>query len=383
MPFSKDNPETNKFLQSPELLLDRVFNCLDEAVLVVSNDRRLLFINPAATKIFGYTEEEVSANSTEILHVNHDHYLEFGSRIQDAFQKGRVARFEFKAKRKSGEIFPTEHTVSLLQTAEGDKLGIISFVRDITERKQLEEERSRSAQLAALGTVAAGVAHEINNPIQGIMNYATLLERSPERSDRNLEIARCIKDESKNIAEITQDLLFYSKDTRIEKKLVDIQKTIKGALSLIATKVKNQDITLTVDIKDDIPPLLVQPQSIQQIVINLIDNSNDALKDKAGLSEKKISIGASLHKEHEHPFLLLEVYDNGVGMTEEIAKKALEAFFTTKPPAEGTGLGLSIVNDIVKRHDGSIDIDSKEGAYTKINILIPAISADATSQEND
>ena len=129
-----------KALQESELWMRNMFNSLEEAVFVVTPDRTLVNINPAAQKMFGYTKSELVDLSTEILHIDHEHYVDFGRRIEEAFDKEETASFEFEAKRKNGEIFPTEHAVSLLKNDMGESLGIVSVVRDISERKRAEEE---------------------------------------------------------------------------------------------------------------------------------------------------------------------------------------------------------------------------------------------------
>jgi len=129
-----------KALQESELWMRNMFNSLEEAVFVVTPDRTFVNINPAAEKMFGYTKSELADLSTEVLHVDHGHYVDFGRRIKEAFDREETARFEFEAKRKNGVIFPTEHTVSLLKNDKGEPLGIVSVVRDISERKRAEEE---------------------------------------------------------------------------------------------------------------------------------------------------------------------------------------------------------------------------------------------------
>lgn len=131
--------KAKKALQESELWLTGIFNALEEAVLVVTSDRTLVNINKAAINMFGYTENELKSLSTKVLHVDEDHFIEFGKRIQSAFKNNDSARFEFEAKRKNGEIFPTEHTVSLLTNENNKPLGIVSVVRDITERKLAEK----------------------------------------------------------------------------------------------------------------------------------------------------------------------------------------------------------------------------------------------------
>ncbi len=135
--------QTEQALLDSDLWMKSIFNSLDEAVFVVNPDREIVNVNEAALRIFGYTAEELFNSPTALFHVDHQHFEEFGKRIQQSFSIGQTANFEFEAKRKNGEIFPTEHTVSLLRNSEGKHLGIVSVVRDISLRKQHEAELSR------------------------------------------------------------------------------------------------------------------------------------------------------------------------------------------------------------------------------------------------
>lgn len=250
--------------------------------------------------------------------------------------------------------------------------GILLTYRDISERKKMFREQRRSAQLAALGTVAAGVAHEINNPIQGIMNLATLIERNPENTDRIIDCSARIIAESKRIASLTKDLLYYSKDDSSQLIVSDIEELISGALGLITSKLNGKGVFVETSYAENLPHIAVQPQGLQQVIINLVDNAFDAICDKA-LSDnnKVIRIDVEVTKLKQEPYLLIEVHDQGTGMTSDVIERAKEAFFSTKPSRQGTGLGLSIVNDIVASHNGFLDIESRPGEYTKISVYLP------------
>ena len=163
-----DRMKLEAALKKSELWLRNIFNSLEEAVLVISPERKLLNVNRAAEVIFGYTAEELFEKSTEILHVDTDHYLEFGKRMKDDFDQGKPAEFEFKSKRKTGEIFPSEHSVSLLQDEKGQPLGIVSVVRDITERKQIENLMHIQRDL---GTALAGF-EELNDALSACLDAA-------------------------------------------------------------------------------------------------------------------------------------------------------------------------------------------------------------------
>ena len=249
---------------------------------------------------------------------------------------------------------------------------IIGVAQDITYQKKLLDDYRRSAQLAALGTVAAGVAHEINNPIQGILNYASLIQEKPENIKRTTLLAERIANESIRIGQITNELLHYSRDNRIDFKRCDLGETIEGALVLMRRKIHQRGIKLSFERQEDLPELELQPQSIQQVVINLLDNAADALLEKEHKEEEKqIRIAIMKAVRSGESCVCLQVYDNGSGMSDEVLDKAQEAFFTTKGMGKGTGLGLSIVNDIVRKHKGTLEIDSVKNQYTAINILLP------------
>jgi PAS domain S-box-containing protein len=138
--------ETETALRITELWQKKIFNYLQETVFVVTPDRKLVDVNDGAVKMFGYSREELASLSTAVLHVDQDHYVEFGKIIQEAFNRSEPANFEFEAKRRDGEIFPTEHTVTFLKGDQGDHIGIVSVVRDMTERNQYERELERRAE---------------------------------------------------------------------------------------------------------------------------------------------------------------------------------------------------------------------------------------------
>ena len=258
----------------------------------------------------------------------------------------------------------------------GKFMETIILLEDITDEKKLIEQRQRSAQLAGLGTLAAGVAHEINNPIQGIMNYAQLIKNRPEEKNRVSDLAEKVIMESDRVSMITRSLLSYSKDSRNEMKSVALDETIKRALSLIGTLTKQQGINIELNVDSNVGDVFVQPQSIQQVIVNLVDNSAAALSMKELSPENKtISIDVTRQNEEATSFIQIEVHDNGIGMSPEVIRKAQDAFFTTRESMHGTGLGLSIVRDIVLNHNGEMDIDSQEGLYTNVIIVFSVSSS--------
>jgi len=330
----------------------------------------IISCNRKLAEMIGRTVEEIIGQHQSFIHFPPDSSMmesqSYSKHMRD--EEGKV--IEDQLFHKNGHFIDVEIVANQLDVSGKKVLHGVFY--DISERKKLMEEYRRSAQLAALGTIAAGVAHEINNPIQGIMNCASLIARSLENKDRVSDLSQKILGESKRVAKITQDLLYYSKDARIEMKESDISQIIGGALTLISTKIKHQGISLQVEIQKNLPLVTIQPQSMQQVILNLIDNAADALEEKQDSPDGKvIEVKVFLNEENSNNGIEIDVIDNGCGMAKDVMSRALEAFYTTKPSSKGTGLGLSIVNDLVNKNGGKLFIESEEGVYTKISIIIP------------
>lgn len=333
----------------------------------------ILECNQQLAKLVGRPVEELIGKPQSILHPQ----CPESGRTTKTFDKHRGEMegqiFEDQLIDKEGNIIDVEINATRMTLNGRDVLN--GFFYDISERKKMFEEYRRSAQLAALGTVAAGVAHEINNPIQGIMNYATIIEKTPGQSDRTVDIARRISGESDRIAEITRELLDFAKDNHNRNEYCDFRDVVESAIDLIEKKTIRRGISIETIYDDNLPKTLIYRQGIQQIVINLIDNSCDALEyQDIPLDEKVIKVICYLVDREEGQNICMEIADQGMGMSEETLQRATETFYSTKPSTKGTGLGLSIVNDIVNKHNGTMSIESSEGEYTKVKICLPVVN---------
>jgi len=183
--FSIDITErklAEEMLRKSELWMRGIFNSLDESILVLTPDRKLVNVNPATSRIFGYSENELINQSTEVLHVDNDHYVDFGKKINKSFDKNQMANFEFKAKKKNGEVFFSEHTVSQIKNDSGEFVGIVSIVRDISERKQLEEKLKLNAEkferwkasspIGIIQSNARGGINDVNDTVLTMLGYS-------------------------------------------------------------------------------------------------------------------------------------------------------------------------------------------------------------------
>ncbi|GAB61436.1 two-component sensor kinase [Candidatus Jettenia caeni] len=262
-----------------------------------------------------------------------------------------------------------------IKDEKGNSMGILGIFWDITEKVAMEREAMLNRQLAALGEMAAGVAHEINNPITGIINCAQILFNKSEEGSREKDIANRIMKEGDRIGKIVHSLLSFARpgDKKEKKRYIHIHEVLSDTLFLIEAQLRKDGIRVTLDIPQDLPEILAHPQQIQQVFLNLVHNARYALNQKyPETHENKILeiLGERITIQN-HPYVKITFYDHGIGISAKIKNEAIKPFFTTKPHGEGTGLGLSISHKIIKNHGGKIVIDSIEGEFTKVALILP------------
>jgi C4-dicarboxylate-specific signal transduction histidine kinase len=245
---------------------------------------------------------------------------------------------------------------------------------EIADRRMAEAEVIRASQLAALGELAAGVAHEINNPINGIINYAQLLLNKSGQDDIEKDLAARIIKESDRIAYIVRSLLSFTRDGKDNRHPVQIHEIISDTLALTEAQLKKDGITLEVDIPINLPRVIVQSQQLEQVFLNIISNARYALNQKyPGEHKNKIlEIRCNKIVKKKTPHIQISFNDRGTGIPDAIRDKVMNPFYSTKPSQIGTGLGLSISHSIIKNHGGVLTIDSVEGEFTKVFIDLPA-----------
>jgi signal transduction histidine kinase len=243
----------------------------------------------------------------------------------------------------------------------GKVKSVIELARDITEKVNMQAGATRTRHLASLGELAAGVAHEINNPINNIINYAQILIDEFEKEKRDDEIARRVIKDGDRIATIVRSLLSFARIRKEEKT------------SLTSAQIRKDGIHLKVSMPSEHMKIPVHSQQIQQVFLNLISNSRFALNQKyPGTHENKIlEIKCEKIAVNNSPHIRIIFTDNGTGIPSAIMDKVINPFFSTKPSRMGTGLGLSISHGIISEHGGKFSIDSSEGEYTRITIDLP------------
>jgi len=263
-------------------------------------------------------------------------------------------------------------------SAGGEEMMIMS-VRDLTVRKKLEAEREemqrqlyQSSKLASIGELSAGVAHEINNPLNGVINFAQLLkDEERPRSEFEQQMIDGIIDESDRIAQIVRGLLTFARADTHELRPVHLGEAIKTSIALFGRQFEKDDITVEIDLEPDLPFVHADSSRLRQVVVNMISNAHHALKGSSA-QRKLFKIGARRVGE----IVRVEFYDNGAGIRREDLNKVFDPFFTTRRETGGTGLGLSISFGIIRDFGGTIRVESEEGKFTRfiIELSVAAVT---------
>ncbi|MCC7373812.1 MAG: PAS domain S-box protein [Verrucomicrobiales bacterium] len=261
------------------------------------------------------------------------------------------------------------------------------FLSATVNRKRLEEERAvmeaqlrQQQKLEAIGTLASGVAHEINNPITGIWNYAQLIQDRLPQGSPLAEFTGEIMHETQRVATIVRNLLTFSRDEKQSHSPARIVDVVQAVVSLVRTVIRSDQITLVLRMAEDLPQLKCRSQQIQQVIMNLMTNARDALNDRyPGYHEDKVlKLETGLVEKAGRRWIRITVEDHGVGIPPEVRDRIFDPFFTTKGRDRGTGLGLSISHGIVREHHGEWTVESEPGRYTRMHVDLPVDNGWAT-----
>ncbi len=261
-----------------------------------------------------------------------------------------------------------------ITSADGAVESVLEVASDITEKMKFHAETMRAAHLASLGEISAGVAHEINNPVNGIINCAQILWDKSLAGSREHDLAARILKERGRIGEIVRGLLAFARERKEEKRPVDLEEILSESLALTRSQMTKEGIELMTAVPSDLPKIVANPQQIQQVFMNIISNARYALNEKyPGSHENKVlEIRAERVAVEGTTVVRISFSDRGTGIAPHLIHKVMEPFFSTKPSSKGTGLGLSISHGIVSDHGGRLAMESVEGEFTRVVIDLPA-----------
>lgn len=251
---------------------------------------------------------------------------------------------------------------------------VLILLRDVTEEKMYRAETMRAGQLASIGELAAGVAHEINNPINGIINYAQILQDDLGAGAPESEVLGRIVKEGERIAHIVRNLLYFARQRDEDEEIVGIAAVIAESLALVQHHLQRDGVIIAVHVPEDLPLIKVNFKQLQQIFLNLFSNARHALNQRYSGRDpwKKIEIRCQETMIEEKKYVRTRITDFGTGIPAAIRGNIFEPFFSSKKPGEGTGLGLSISRSLVKEFHGFLDVETEEDNFTAMIVDLPA-----------
>jgi len=332
-----------------------------DLILITRPDGTFEHANAAFLRAFGYSRLELaSLNFADLIEPGMDHV----NRDIPAEVKARgVWRGTLRGRRKDGSTFPTACTITALRDRAGRVTHFVGVERDITEDLQLRDQLVHSERLSAIGELIAGVAHEINNPLQTITGCTELMLDEPEGANRNdLEL---VQKEAMRAGQIVRNLLAFARRGAPDRVVIDLNELVRATAELREYHLQQVNIALTLRCAPKMLPVLVNREEIRQVVLNLLLNAEHAIASSAG--------GGAITIETSGNGILqvVDVTDSGPGISPELRGRIFEPFFTTREVGEGTGLGLSISHGIASAHGGSLAlVDSPAGA--RFRLTLPA-----------
>jgi len=334
-------------------------------------------VNPRFAEIAGRTRKEMlTINWMEITHPDD---IQEDLDNMALLNAGEIHGFSMQKRyiHPDDSIVWINMTIAPVKVEDKSQPRHLCMIEDITAQLQAEDDRKKldihlrqQQKLESIGTLASGIAHEINNPINGIMNYAELIRDELHEDNPSKEYAAEIGNETRRIATITRNLLTFSRQDKESHSPAIIKDIVDETISLIAAVIRHDQIMLDLDIPDDLPSVRCRSQQIQQVLMNLLTNARDALNDRyPEYAENKIlSLRVRPFEKDGHNWVRLTVEDHGNGIPEEIRDRIFDPFFTTKDRTKGTGLGLSISHGIIQEHLGEMHIECNPGQYTRFHV---------------
>jgi len=359
-----DLKQAQEAIRSERDKLHRILSHLVEGVCIVNQDYIIEYQNSILKEYLGECEGKTCYHSFRQAETPCEPCL-----MRTAISSGKVQQHEFET--ADGRSFEQAYT-PVKDVDEKEK--VVVLLRDVTEQKASMTAMMHAEQLAALGEMAAGVAHEINNPINGIINYAQILVNKNSTDSFVCDLGKRMIKEGDRIARIVQGLLSFARQKKEEKTLVAVEEILSDSLALTAAQMRKDNIAIEMDIEENLPHILAQSHEIEQVFVNIISNARYALNKRyPGPDEDKLlEIIVRSHNDSLRPYVRISFHDHGAGIPNGIIDKIRNPFFTTKTEGKRTGLGLSISHGIVNDHGGRLIIDSVENIFTRVSVDLPA-----------
>jgi two-component system NtrC family sensor kinase len=362
--MERELKEANEFLMN--LIEDSV-----DGIIVTNMKGDILIFNKGAENILGYRTEEVvgKMNIRSVYPPGVAKEVMEKLKSPDYGGVGKLTSFPIVHRRKDGELIEGDLSASLIYNEEGKEIASVGIFKDLRERLRIERELRemqqallQSEKLAAMGKLTSQIAHELNNPIYGIMNTLELLKTEVPPESKRRRILELSLSETQRLAEMLRNMLSFSKPEEEKRRPVKINELVEGILLVMEKQMRESNIKVETYFDDTLPEVMASTNQMRQVMLNLLKNAREAMP-KGGVLTVRTS--------REDRKVAVAIQDTGVGIPEELRDKIFEAFFTTKQKVKGVGLGLSVCYGIIKDHGGEIRVESEVDKGTTFTILMP------------
>ncbi len=350
----------------------------DESVIITDGRGRIQYVNPAFEALTGYTREEAVENTPGILKSDM-HDADFYRSLWEAITSGETWKGRFINRKKDGSHYTVDATITPMRDDAGNIVNYIAVQRDVTEALKLEAQLLQARKMESVGRLAGGVAHDFNNMLSVILGYSELALARIDADNPIYKNLKEIHDTARRSADLTRQLLAFSRKQIIAPQVIDINEQVKNMEHLLRRAI-GEDIDLVFTLSAELWPVHLDPSQVDQVVVNLAVNARDAMPDGGMLTIEtgNVVFDEAYCKENlgfkPGEYAMLAVSDSGCGMDKETLANVFEPFFTTKKEGRGTGIGLATVYGIVKQNNGFINIYSEPENGTTIRIYFPRYS---------
>jgi PAS domain S-box-containing protein len=356
--------------EANDFLMNLIESSVD-GIIVTDMKGDILIFNKGAEDLLGYKAEEV----VEKMNIRSIYQPGVAKEVMDKLRSpdfggvGKLTSFPILHRRKDGELIEGDLSASIIYDEGGHQIASVGIFKDLRERLGIERELQKmqeallqSEKLAAMGRLTSQIAHELNNPIYGIMNTLELLKTEIPPESKRRRILELSLSEIQRLSEMLRNMLSFSKPEEEKRRPVKIDELIEGILLVLEKQMKESNIQVQASFDPDTPEIMASTNQMRQVMLNILKNAKEAMP-KGGTLFVRTS-----KKDHR---VLIHIQDTGIGIPEEIKDKIFDAFFTTKQKVKGVGLGLSVCYGIIKDHGGEIKVESEPEKGTTFTISLP------------
>jgi two-component system NtrC family sensor kinase len=354
-------------LRQQEEFRRQLLESFPDLILVLDLNQHYTFVNERVREILGYTPEQYLGKRIDEPEDTPQEFVALYNAV--ASGKQNLTSAEFGVKHRDGSRRTMRGTAAVLSDAAGKQVGVIISARDITLERKLEQQIVQSERLAAMGQMIGGFAHELNNPLTGILGMTELLQDTTTEESARKQLTM-LQQQARRAAEIVQNLMYFARPPAPGRSAVNLNELIERTVHLQAYPLRKANITVDFLPEPNLPTVMADPNQLMQVFLNLILNAEQAIRESREKGTLRIRVGKQGNS------VCVTFQDDGPGISPENLPHIFDPFYTTKRPGRGTGLGLSICKTVLREHQGAIEAAQGPGGGAVFTITLPIAAAD-------